>query len=195
MNIPAMDAEMDALRPAWRRPVVLGVIMVALGIFAIASPYITGVALSLLLGIVLIIGAILHVVSVFRMRDTSRIVLSLLLALVYLAAGVVLVSYPLGGLVALTLFLASFFLVEGVLKIVGALEVRPYAHWGWNLFSGIVSVLLAVLIWTGWPASVTWAVGLLVGVDLIVTGWAMVAFGLMLHGLLGGLTHRTVGQH
>ncbi len=195
MNIPTLDAEMDAMRAAWWTPVILGAIMVVLGVFAIAAPLITGVALSLLLGIVLIAGAILHAISAFRVRDTGRIVLNLLLALVYLLAGVVLVAYPLGGLVALTLFLAAFFLVEGVLKIVGALEVRPYSHWGWNLFSGIVSLLLAVVIWTGWPASVTWAVGLLVGVDLLVTGWTMIAFGLMLHGLLGGITHRTVGQH
>lgn len=195
MSIPSIYAEMNAMRESWRFYVVLGAIMLVLGIFAIASPFITGVTLSLLLGVVLIVGGIVHAVSVFRSRSTGRTVLSLLLALVYLLAGVMLVAYPISGLVALTLFIAAFFLVEGVLKIVGALEERPAAHWGWYLASGIVSILLAVLIWTGWPASVTWAVGLLVGVDLLVTGWSILLLGLMVHGLFGGYTRPMVGQH
>jgi uncharacterized membrane protein HdeD (DUF308 family) len=86
-------------------------------------------------------------------------------------------SQPVEALAALTLFLAAYFVASGVIQIVGAFGARPQAGWGWLLFGGIVSILLGAMIWRQFPLSGAWAVGTLVGVQLVMSGWTLIAVG------------------
>ena len=87
------------------------------------------------------------------------------------------VSRPGAALVTLTLFLAAYFVVDGIFEIIEAFDLKPIQGWGWMLFGGIVSILLGIMIWRQWPVSGAWAIGILFGIKLIFAGWAMVGIG------------------
>ena len=86
-------------------------------------------------------------------------------------------SQPVSGLATLTLFLAGYFIASGVVQVVGALGARPEQGWGWLLFGGIISFMLGVMIWRQFPISGVWALGTLVGVQLMMSGWTLIAVG------------------
>ena len=98
--------------------------------------------------------------------------------------GVFLLARPLIGLAALTMVLAAFFFADGIIEVVYAFKLRPVKGWGWMLFSGIVAGLLGVLIMYQWPVSGAWAIGVLVGVRLIFTGWSVIALGSFARGAI-----------
>jgi len=93
-------------------------------------------------------------------------------------AGLLVIAHPLAGLKFLTLLLIAYFVVEGLVQIAHAFSLRPISGWGWTLFSGIVSLLLGIMLWRQWPLSGAWAVGVLIGVRILFTGWSMVALGM-----------------
>ena len=82
--------------------------------------------------------------------------------------------FPLTGILSLTILLAVFFIVEGIFEILASFRLRPDSGWGYLLFSGIVAILVGVLIWMGLPSSATWAIGLLAGINLLVSGWSFI---------------------
>ena len=96
--------------------------------------------------------------------------LEVLLGLLYIVAGVFILTHPLGGLLALTLLIASFLLVYGVIAVVLALQLRPMPGWGWILFDAIVTILLGCLVWARWPVNSEWVIGTLVGISFIASG-------------------------
>jgi hypothetical protein len=96
--------------------------------------------------------------------------------------GILLVFYPMAGAQALTLFLAAFLAIDGVVRIGMALRLRPGHGWGWVLFGGIVTLILAAMIWTQWPGSAIWVIGLLVGINLLFTGWSLTMMALAARG-------------
>lgn len=102
-------------------------------------------------------------------------VLSLVLGLLTVVAGLLLIGHPLFHLGFLTLLLAGFFLAQGILEVVYAFQLRPEQGWGWTLFGGTVSVLLVLMIWRQWPLSGAWAIGTLVGIRLMFSGFAVLA--------------------
>ena len=84
---------------------------------------------------------------------------------------------PVTGLLTLTLILMAWFLVDGIFGVIAGLQVRPAQGWGWMVFSGAISMLLAILLWRGWPATGAVAIGLLVGIRLVFTGWSIAMLG------------------
>ena len=151
-----------------------GVLLVVLGLAAILAPYVTGVAISLVLGGFLVVGALVHTAAAFSAQGWRGSIFAVFLAILYGFAGITMLANPTLGLVALTLVLAVYFLTEGVVQLVMGLRLRANENWGWLLASGIVSVLLSSLILLGFPASADWAVGLLFGVNLLTSGLALV---------------------
>jgi uncharacterized membrane protein HdeD (DUF308 family) len=100
---------------------------------------------------------------------------SMLTAVLAIVLGLILILRPLAGVLTLTMVLIAFFIVEGVASILAAIQHRQHLRsWGWLLFSGIVDLLLAYLIWAGWPSSADWAIGLLVGVNMLFFGLSLV---------------------
>lgn len=166
------------------RFLILGIVMLIAGTAAIIFPFFASLAVELLIGWVLLFSGIAGIVHAFSTRKWNGFVLSLLIALLSLGVGIVLLIYPLTGLLSLTLLITVFFLAGGIIRIVLALKLRPFDHWGWLLFGGILDLILATLIITQWPEAAALIVGLLVGIDLIFTGWIML--------LLASATHRLV---
>lgn len=165
----------------WSWLMTLGIIMLVLGTFAIIYPAATSVSFEMVLGILLMVGGACRVVSMFRSKGWGDFLLKLLVSAIYLIAGILLLVYPLGGTLTLTLLLALFFVAQGIVNIIVSLMERDMRGWGWMLFNGIVSLALGALIWVEWPSSALWAIGLLVGIWLIFDGWAMIMLSWTMH--------------
>ncbi len=193
-----LEQNVDTARPGenWWMILLLGIAMVILGLVAIFTPLAMAVAISKLVGVVLLLAGIFQAVHAIRQHDAAgKVVLGLVVAAFYFIAGLILLAYPFAAVLTFTLFLAGFFVVAGVFKIIEAFEIRGMTGWGWVLASGILSFILGVLIWARWPSSAFWAIGLLVGIDLLFMGWAMIALSLSLHALSPTARGRFAGQH
>jgi uncharacterized membrane protein HdeD (DUF308 family) len=123
------------------------------------------------------VGAILHA---FRARDWEGALFSIVMGVLAVLCGLLVLAHPIAGLSFLTILIAVWFILDGVTRLVLAFQMSTVrgSGWGWTLLSGAVSILLGVLIWAEWPLSGVWAVGTLVGINLLFTGWAWVALGL-----------------
>lgn len=155
-----------------------GGIIIFLGLLAIIFPYITGISLSLLLGILLFVGAIVHTAQAFSSPGWKSAAIQVALAILYGIAGISLIVNPVIGLTTLTVILAAYLTANGIIEILYGIRIRKNQNWFWFLISGLISLLLAALIWIGWPSSALWAIGLLFGANLIVTGASLVILGL-----------------
>ncbi|MFC7068600.1 HdeD family acid-resistance protein [Halobaculum lipolyticum] len=156
---------------------VAGVLIAVLGVFGILFPFVAGVSVSLLLGVALVVGAVVHAGHALGSRDWKGVLGLALLAVVYAVTGVALIANPLLGLASLTVVVIAYLLVSGVAETLIGLRIRGDTNWGWIVFSGALSVVLGLLLLAGFPGTAVWAVGLLFGVNLVSTGIAMVLVG------------------
>ncbi|MBD3296540.1 MAG: HdeD family acid-resistance protein [Candidatus Omnitrophica bacterium] len=168
---------MDTLHKAKSWFIGGGILLLILGVAAIVLPVVAAVAVEVLFGWILILSGIVTIVHSFRALSTGRCILRFLIGLIYLAIGTTFLVYPLTGVLTLSLFLAILFIVDGVFKTAVALQLRPLSGWGWMLASGIVALMLAGIIFSGFPGEVAWMLGLIVGINLIFSGWSMIMLG------------------
>ena len=150
--------------------IVLGILMILVGMIAILAPLIAGVVIVYVVAWSAIFNGGAQLVYGFRSHSGGRLVLEILLGLLYIVAGAFILLHPAGGLLALTLIIASFLLVYGVVALVLAFQMRPHTGWVWVLFDAIVTILLGALIWAHWPINSEWVVGTLVGISFIASG-------------------------
>lgn len=157
--------------------IAIAVLMIVLGILAIAWPFMAAIAVTRLVGWLLIFGGITHIVAAFQTRGAGAVLWEILVGLVYLVGGGYILFHPLLGVATLTLFLAAVFLAEGVFDIISFFSIRGQKGAGWMLFDGLVTILLAGLIWVHWPSSSVWAIGTIVGISLLISGikWLMIS--------------------
>ncbi len=153
---------------------VLGIVMVAFGTVSIASPLVAGTALVWIVGVLLLTTGVVQLVSGLREASWSSKLPSLILGVITLAAGTGLLVDKWRGLAILTLILAISFVAEGIWKIVASLSYRPANGWVGLLLSGLVTLVLGWMIWSEWPWSGEWAIGVLVGFNLLMTGISMI---------------------
>jgi uncharacterized membrane protein HdeD (DUF308 family) len=159
----------------WKLFLAQGIVMMVLGVLAVALPNIATLAIEIFVGWLFFIGGIFRAVSVWHSRQAPGFAWALLTAVLSIVLGLILVFRPMAGVLTLTMVLVAFFVIEGIASIIGAIEHRQHLRsWGWVLFSGIVDLLLAYLIWQGWPSSASWAIGLLVGVNMLFLGLSLV---------------------
>lgn len=168
----------ENLKGKWGWLLTLGILMLILGFCALSMPFIAALASVLFLGWLLIVGGILQGVHAFGQKQWGGLLWQFLIGILYLLVGVMLLSEPLRSLFALTLVLAIFFVVSGIFRIIAAFRLKPRRNWGWVLVNGIVTLILGALIWSEWPSAAIWAIGLLVGIDLLFGGWSMVMIAL-----------------
>jgi uncharacterized membrane protein HdeD (DUF308 family) len=152
----------------------LGIALITLGVAAVLAPAVAGSAVVLVIGFILLIAGIVPIVRGLKADASMEKTMGLTLGVVTALAGVAVIGHPLFGLAFLTLLLVGYFVVEGIWKIVVAFRYQPATGWKWLLASGVLSLLLGLLIWSQWPVSGLWAVGILVGVNLLGTGLALV---------------------
>lgn len=143
---------LQALRGNWFWFVLLGIALIILGTISLSAMVITSLAAAVAIGVLLLMGGGFEIVGAFWCRGWSGFFLHLLSGVLSIVVGMLFLRAPINALAALTLLLASFFMVSGIFKIVGALTYR-FAAWGFPVFSGIIDVILGVLIWQEWPAS------------------------------------------
>jgi uncharacterized membrane protein HdeD (DUF308 family) len=149
---------------------IWGILMLICGFLAIALPLASGIGIAIVIGWLVLISAVWHLIFAFRSRGVGGVLWQVLLALVYGAAGLAILLYPLAGLAWLTLVLATFLLIEAGLEIVLYFSIHGRVNAGWVLVDAIITLVLAILIWAHWPSSSAWAIGTLVGVSLIFSG-------------------------
>ena len=155
---------------------VMGVVFVVLGMLAIVEPAVAGLAVSIMVGWVLIFGGIAHGIAAFG-GGAGRALWQLVVAAFYIVAGLYFLTHPLLGLGTLTLFLAVVLLVEAVIEIVAYFAIGREGGSGWRLVNALVTLLLGGMIWRNWPSSSVWAIGTLVGVNLMITGFSRLMLG------------------
>jgi uncharacterized membrane protein HdeD (DUF308 family) len=151
----------------------LGIALIVLGVIAILTPVIAGSAVVIVIGVVMLAAGISQIARGLGAPAWSEKILTTTLGVISVIAGLLVLGHPILGLTFLTLLLVGYFLIEGVWKIVISFQYRPAAGWAGLLISGVLSFLLGWLIWKQWPVSGIWAVGILVGVNLLSTGIAL----------------------
>jgi uncharacterized membrane protein HdeD (DUF308 family) len=169
-----------AVRRHWVLFLSEGIALVILGILAIMAPTIASVAVTVFFGWILLLSGVIGLIATLRARAAPGFGWSLLSALVGIVAGVLLLGWPLPGALSLTAVLIAFLLVEGGVSIMYALEHRnaPSGRWGWMLASGILDVFLGLLLLIGLPGTALWALGLLLGINMLFGGWALILMAL-----------------
>jgi uncharacterized membrane protein HdeD (DUF308 family) len=172
----------NSLQVHWRLFLVEGVVLLILGILAIVVPPIATFAVEILIGWLLLVSGIVGLIATLRMRAAPGFWWSMLSAILGVVAGIVLLRWPLSGALSLTLILTAFLTIEGVASIFYAFDHKRDLSGRWNLmlFSGIVDLVLAGMIFAGLPGTAAWAIGLLIGINLVFGGAALIAMAL--HG-------------
>jgi uncharacterized membrane protein HdeD (DUF308 family) len=184
MNQPNIEqiqrAVATSLHEHWVLFLVEGIVLVALGLLAIVLPPIATLAVEILFGWLFLISGVVGLITTFWMRQAPGFWWALLSAVLGIAAGIVLLAWPLSGVLTLTLILIVFFTIEGVASIMYALEHKRElsGRWGWMLASGIVDLIVAGIIFVGLPGTAAWAIGILVGINMVFGGSALIAMAL-----------------
>jgi uncharacterized membrane protein HdeD (DUF308 family) len=180
-NIERMaERMMISIRGHWKMFLLEGIVLTILGILAVIVPVIASFALAIFFGWLFLVGGLVGLFTTFMMRRLPGFWWSLLSALLAIAVGLALIASPIGAVFSLTIVLAAFFLVEGFASIMYALEHRREmtGRWSWMLASGIVDLILGIIILAGLPGTALWALGLLLGINMIFGGTALIAMAL-----------------
>ena len=175
----------DMLKAHWRLYVFEGVVMIVLGVLAIVFPVFATLAVDLYLGWLFLFCGVLALIIMITAGNIPGFWWALVTAILTILVGLALLLRPGAGVVSLTAVLTAFFIVEGVFQTAAALTHRdgiPHS-WGWLLASGIADLVLAAIIIAGWPGTVDWTLGLLAGVSLLTSGWAIVMVAMSVRSL------------
>jgi uncharacterized membrane protein HdeD (DUF308 family) len=155
----------------------IGILLLIAGFLSLLAPLGTGLSITVMIGVLLLFSGGAKLVLVFQAGSLGQGILLVIFAVLSVIVGGYMISQPVSALAGLTLFLAAYFVATGIVQVIGAFGARPESGWGWLLFSGIVSVVLGAMIWRQFPLSGVWALGTLVGVQLIMSGWTLIAIG------------------
>lgn len=171
----------SALHRHWVLYLVEGVVLVALGVTAIVIPPLATLAVTILLGWLFLVSGVMGLITTFWMREAPGFWWALLSAALAILVGASLLAMPGSGAVSLTVVLVVFFIIEGVASIMFALDHKREltGRCGWMLMSGIVDLVLGAMILAGLPSTAAWAIGLLVGINMVFGGTALI--GMALH--------------
>jgi len=161
-----------------------GILMILAGTGAIIFPMISSFGVTICIAILLLVAGIAQIVQAFSFHKWGRILLAVLVGLLWLAAGIMLLARPLEGVFVLTIFVSAAFLAEGILKAIFAFKLYPASGWGWMLFNAVAAAIVGILLWWQLPSSALWALGLLAGINILISGWTLV----MLASAIGKVT-------
>jgi uncharacterized membrane protein HdeD (DUF308 family) len=168
----------DYFKTHWKLFLAEGIFLIVLGFIAILAPHFFTVAIVVSLGWILLFGGTFLVTRALLFFRMPGFGLWLFMGILQFVIGYLFLTQPLEGIMTLTALMTLFFALEGVAKISFALMMRPLAHWGFVLFSGLTALILALIIWMGWPGTAEWLLGLLFGINMLFGGWSMVNISL-----------------
>lgn len=172
------------VRHHWQLFLMEGIALVVLGLLAIAAPVFASLAATIFFGWLLLISGGVGLIATLRARHAPGFVWSLVSAALGLAAGALLIVSPLRGTLSITAVLIGFLIIEGVVSIAYAMEHRSggSGRWGWMLASGVLDLALGGVLFAGLPGDALWALGLLIGINLVFGGWSLIAMALHARG-------------
>jgi len=165
-----------------------GVALIVLGMVALASPLLAAVAVNAVIAWLIVLAGVVHLVLAFHAHHAGSVIWRLLVGVAYIFFGGYLILHPGLGVISLTLVLASLFLVEGILEIVMFFQARSAQGSSWLLLDGIITLVLGLMIYTQWPSSSAWAIGILVGVSMIVSGVTRIMLSLAVRKVTDTIT-------
>jgi uncharacterized membrane protein HdeD (DUF308 family) len=158
------------VRTATAWSMVLSVLMIAAGVLAIGLPMIAGIAVTAIVGWLLVFNGLFHLAFAWRAERPAAVLWQILLGFLYAAIGLYIVTSPVAGLASLTLAIALYLFFEGVLEFMLWSRLRAIPGSGWLIVDGIITFVLAVMIWSTWPSSAAWVVGTLIGISILFSG-------------------------
>ena len=180
-DITKLQSEMSAaVREHWKAFLFEGILLAVLGLAAMIVPPLAGLAVTIFLGWMFLISGIGGLVVTFWARQMPGFWWSLISAALAVGAGLILLARPVQGILTLTIVVGAYFLAEGVASIMYALEHRRELseRWSWMVFAGVLDIVIAAMIITGLPGSAEWAIGLLVGINLLLGGASLIGMAL-----------------
>ena len=172
-----------SLKAHWRLIMAQGAMMVILGVLAVAAPLAATIAVDIYVGWLFLFSGIFGLVAIFSSTHPTRFRWGMVTSALCVLCGAMLVWKPADGVISLTMLLTAFLIAEGIFQALSALAYRESMRsaWGWMLASGTADLVLAGMILWSWPASVGWALGIIAGVNLISSGWAIAMAALAGH--------------
>jgi uncharacterized membrane protein HdeD (DUF308 family) len=180
----SISQEAAALREHWLAYLIEGILLVIIGAAAIVIPSLATLTVTIFLGWIFLVSGIIGLITTFWLKRAPGFWSSLLSAVLAIVIGALLIGWPVGGAMSLTLALLIYFVMEGVFSIVFGLEHQQSlsGRWGWLVLNGIIDLFLVGVIVVGLPNIADWVLGLLVGIDLVYGGSALIALSLAAHG-------------
>jgi uncharacterized membrane protein HdeD (DUF308 family) len=178
----------QSVREHWVLFLIEGIVLVVLGVLAIIVPMLATIAVAILIGWLFFISGVVGLITTFMARHAPGFWWSLLSAVLGIVTGIILLGWPILGAISLTLLLTVSFTIEGIASIMYALEHKKEltGRWTWMLVSGIVDLILAFIILIGLPGTAAWALGLLVGINMLFGGTSLIAMALHAHSTDAG---------
>lgn len=170
-----MDAISEPAVKSGKNKKILGVITIIMGVLAISAPLITGLSIALLVGLLVLVGGVARMVWAFHAGSVGKGMLRFIIGGLTLLCGMAMVTDPILASGVLTIILAIYLAIDGVFEIATAFKVRPLSGWGVLLAGGILSLLLALMIWRQYPLSGPWAIGFMLGLKLLFIGTIMIS--------------------
>lgn len=150
--------------------IALSTLMILAGLLAIVVPLAAGIAVTIFVGWLLVFCGAAHLVFAWHTRNTGALIWELLLGIAYIVVGCYVLFHLVAGLASLTLALAIYLIAEAILEFMLSFRLRPMPGSRWLLFDGIITLILAILIWRSWPSSTPWVIGTLVGISMLFSG-------------------------
>jgi uncharacterized membrane protein HdeD (DUF308 family) len=161
----------------------MGILFIALGVIGIAGQTLFSFVTINILGAFLIFGGALQFAHALKSSGWKSVGIQIILAILYVAAGIYTWAFPIPALEVITLWLAAIFFVTGFLRLISAFQHRHFQEWFWLVLSSAISILMGVLIMTGYPESSLWLPGLLIAIELLLQGWSLLFLGLAARSL------------
>jgi len=173
------DSFLKSLQSASKKVIIFAVVIIVLGILSIALPAYSGMTITVILGVLLVIGGAIRTTFAFVTTSWGSAILRFLFGLVMFFGGIWLVMNPDMGMTTLTIILAVMFVVDGISQVMFSFFLKPIGGGTMMLLDGILGIVLGILIFVKWPASGEWAIGLLVGIKLLIDGIALLSLGMV----------------
>ena len=165
---------------AWGWLAGLGILLIVMGVFAIAAPLVASLAVEAWIGVLFLIagiGQVAHAVSVKGWRPSLG---HLAVGAIYGIGGLLVIFKPLAGLMAFTLLICAMLLAAGAARLIAAFQLRPAPGWGWLAVAGVASLIAGAAVFASFPGASLWLLGLLAGLSFLSEGWALLTLGLLL---------------
>jgi uncharacterized membrane protein HdeD (DUF308 family) len=171
--------------------IVWGVLLIVLGLIAVGAPFLAAVAVSVVIAWLIIFAGVVHIVVAFHSHGAGSVIWKLLVGLAYLAFGGYLLLHPVLGVASLTLVLAALFVIEGVLDLILFFRMRPLHGSAWLVIDGLITLALGGMIYAQWPSSSVWAIGIFVGISLMISGITRIGMTLAVRRAVGEVAPNT----